>query len=127
MSNIIGAFQSVQLFRNFSAQELNPQPLPPKELGKQSFGDPAGAVALNPQPLPPKALTKLFGSLFGSRMLNPQPLPPKALSAVLNQFSNQIDDVALNPQPLPPKPQPDPDPFRFKANLILASRSLAIR
>lgn len=84
---------------NIDAVALNPQPLPPKEIGGL-FSDTIDAVALNPQPLPPKEIAGIFQSDQDAVSLNPQPLPPKEISAL---FSDSIDPVALNPQPLPPK------------------------
>ena len=80
MSIVIGVPQRAQLVRNFDAQSLNPQPLPPKEVGSQLFSK-LNLQALNPQPLPPK---ELFASLFNFRFLNPQPLPPDPPPLALN-------------------------------------------
>ena len=102
MSIVIGVHQRAQLARNFDAQSLNPQPLPPKEVGSQLFPK-LNSRALNPQPLPPKELSGLLGSLFKPR------------------FPNTLDEVALNPQPLPPDPPP------LALNLVLASRNFIIR
>src|SRR5687767_7907769 len=102
MSIDIGVLQPIKFLRNFDAQALNPQPLPPKELGFQLFGN-LNSRALNPQPLPPNELSKLFGNLFNSRLLNPQPLPSKGEAAFAAWTSNPVDAVALNPQPLPPQ------------------------
>jgi hypothetical protein len=100
MNIVIGVNQLAQLIRNFDAQSLNPQPLPPKEGGYQRYGN-WGSRALNPQPLPPKALADLFARLytFNSRLLNPQPLPPKNEPAFAGQVTRLGDEVALNPQP----------------------------
>lgn len=76
---------SVKSIKSSRPNELNPQPLPPKQ--KMSNGD---LKALNPQPLPPKQKM----SNGNIKALNPQPLPPKA------KISNQ-NKKALNPQPLP--------------------------
>ncbi|MGL5002422.1 MAG: hypothetical protein ACRDAM_05740, partial [Casimicrobium sp.] len=54
--------------------QLNPQPLPPKEL-KLPAG---GATSLNPQPPPPQGSLVRPGSV---NQLNPQPLPPSSLGA----------------------------------------------
>ncbi|HSW25957.1 MAG TPA: hypothetical protein VLJ62_24565 [Burkholderiaceae bacterium] len=66
-----------------------------------SIGHPLDAVALNPQPLPPR---ELGGSLHGrlnAVALNPQPLPPHELG--IGSLLRRLDAVALNPQPLPPR------------------------
>ena len=122
MSIVIGAYQRAQLVRNFDAQSLNPQPLPPKEVGSQLFRKP-NSLALKPQPLPPKELSSLFASLFNSRFLNPQPLPPspRPEEGFAGQVLNTLAEVSLNPQPLPPGPPP------LALNLVLASRSFVIR
>ncbi|MCI0621152.1 MAG: hypothetical protein L0387_05685 [Acidobacteria bacterium] len=128
MSIVIGVRQLAQFVRNFDAQFLNPQPLPPREqAGYKRFGN-LDSRLLNPQPLPPKAQEALYAhslDLIGPRALNPQPLPPKDLGALYPHFLDFISSRALNPQPLLPKPQPDPPPFI--QNLALASRSLVIR
>jgi hypothetical protein len=130
MSIAIGVHQGAQLARNFDAQSLNPQPLPPKEVGSQPFRK-LSLQALNPQPLPPKDLSRLLGSLFKPRFpntldevaLNPQPLPPDPPPDrdFSSRFLNTLNAVALNPQPLPPDPPP------LALNLVLASRSFVIR
>jgi len=87
---------------------LNPQPLPPKDMGskvrlKKNLGE---AVGLNPQPLPPKDMSgkvpvkKNLGEAVG---LNPQPLPPKDMGSKVQLKRNLGEAVGLNPQPLPPK------------------------
>lgn len=83
---------------NFGSEvALNPQPLPPGDLGGVFLGD---EVALNPQPLPPKLLKRKLHLQFGDEVsLNPQQPPPKEQGA---SFSFG-DEVSLNPQPLPPK------------------------
>src|SRR5262245_62543042 len=109
MSIVIGVHQRARLARNFDAQSLNPQPLPPKEVGFQAYGK-LNSRALTPQPLLPKDLSRLFGSLFNSRFLNPQPLPPDPPPDrnFSSRILNTLDEVALNPQRLPPDPPPDP-------------------
>ena len=89
------------LLGRLNAAALNPQPLPPHELGIGSLLRRLDAVALNPQPLPPR---ELGGSLFGrlnAVALNPQPLPPHELG--IGSLLHRFDAVALNPQPLPPR------------------------
>jgi hypothetical protein len=119
MSNVIGVRQPAQLVRNFDAQALNPQPLPPKEVGFRLFGN-LESRALNPQPLPPKELGfQLFGNL-NSRALNPQPLPPKELSKLFGSLFNPADAVALNPQPLPPQGEAAfSDPFSTSVDSVV--------
>ena len=63
---------------HLDAVALNPQPLPPKEIGAGSFVNRFDAVAVNPQPLPPRELVAgVRASLLDAVALNPQPLPPK--------------------------------------------------
>jgi hypothetical protein len=87
---------------SLDAVALNPQPLPPRELGLASLHNRFDAVALNPQPLPPREV--LLGSVLRSVnavALNPQPLPPH--EGNLRSILRSLDAVALNPQPLPPR------------------------
>jgi hypothetical protein len=93
-----------------AADALNPQPLPPKEIGAAllDFGSVLDPVALNPQPLPPKEIGAAlldFGNVVDPVALNPQPLPPKSINEDLlaKLPRSLLDTVALNPQPLPPK------------------------
>ena len=79
----------VDVYTNYDAVLLNPQPLPPKVLyddytyveeddlyGDVAFGE---EVMLNPQPLPPGERYS-DGYVLGEEvMLNPQPLPPREL------------------------------------------------
>jgi len=68
MSIDIGVRQPARFLRNFDAQALNPQPLPPK--GEAAFAarisNLANTVALNPQPLPPKGETAFSAGLSTS-------------------------------------------------------------
>ena len=73
---------------------LNPQPLPPVDLGRLN-GRLNRLDPLNPQPLPPVDLGRLNRRLDRLDPLNPQPLPPVDLGRL-----NRLDP--LNPQPLPP-------------------------
>ncbi len=57
--------------------QLNPQPLPPHELGGPNIIFVGGRPMLNPQPLPPHEQGGPNIIFVGGRpMLNPQPLPP---------------------------------------------------
>ncbi len=85
-----------------AAVALNPQPLPPAELGTTLGAHAGDMVAINPQPLPPREFgASLRGHAGDLVALNPQPLPPRWLSESLH--ASRFDAVALNPQPLPPK------------------------
>ena len=92
---------------------LNPQPLPPKNMGSEMQLRRNVGVAedlkpgFKPQPLPPKGMSVEMQLLLedpGKAVgLNQQPLPPKDMGSKVQLRKNMGEAVGLNPQPLPPK------------------------
>jgi hypothetical protein len=61
LARATNALSPSSLWNRFDRVALNPQPLPPKDLGG-AFSNPFDSVALNPQPLPPRSQLAILAS-----------------------------------------------------------------
>jgi len=101
----IGA-TAVSLSQNHFAAQIDPSP------AHESLGliaHPLEAVALNPQPLPPRelGLSSLLNRL-DAVALNPQPLPPREALSLADRLGKAADEQCGTPRWLHHLPPPPP-------------------